>query len=121
MVEVIVEAKGSPYRQLGYELPLACKNGDLRMVKLLLSKLSWRNSSPWDIPIALRNAVKRGHAEIVNAILEAAPPNFVKHTHMAPSLFEATRKGYWDIAKSLICHGIFTLHVPPSFLFKSHI
>jgi len=51
--------------------------------------------------------VKKGNAEIVNAIFEAAPSNFVIDKHLATSLFEATIKAHWDIAKTLICHGMF--------------
>jgi len=107
LVEAILAQKGKAYRQLAYEVPLASKNGDLRMVKLLLSKLAWQANYPWDIPSALRNAVKKGNAEIVNAIFEAAPSNFVIDKHLATSLFEATIKAHWDIAKTLICHGMF--------------
>lgn len=76
-VEVLCE-KVQSFSELDYELPRASRNGDLKMVKLLLSKLSWNGRErPWaSIKPSLRSAVKRGHDEMVDAILAAIPSKF---------------------------------------------
>jgi len=95
---------------LTYELPRATKNGDLRMVKLLLSKLSWRNTWPYNpidsIQTSLRNAAKRGHTEMVDALFGAVPSNMVSQLQLTEFLLVAAKRKHWDVARVLLSHGM---------------
>jgi len=105
-VELILAARESKYQELTYEVPLASKNGDLRMVKLLLQKLSWQSGHlPFDYESALRNPVKKGHAEIVNAFLDAIPSKSLRNASLASCFLVAARRKHWEIANSLVSHG----------------
>ena len=94
------------FSDLDVELPYACRHWNTQMVKDLLSSLSWENPVPGTIEPALKNALKRGHTEISEALL-ASIPRHLNFKSFTDCLYLALKKNLWTPAQVLLDLGNF--------------
>jgi len=108
-VEIIIQLPQSKTDHIVKLLPVVFRHGNVGLATTLLEKCQfwWPTDDSEPVRLALRVAVKKGNAALVDVILpilDILPEEF-DEAGLGPHLFTAIKKGYWGIAEALLWAG----------------
>lgn len=83
-------------------LRLACKGGNLDVVKYLLLSLDLSKKSSWDASWAVKNACEKGHVEIASFVVDIFNIKFEELLKIKLSLLDIYGKGHHEVFNWLI-------------------